>query len=52
MKTIKNWWIGLMLFVGTSFVSCTDNDTPTFPDTEEQTETYDMTGFARGADVS
>ena len=49
MKTIKNWWIGLMLFVGTSFVSCTDNDTPTFPDTEEQTETYDMTGFARGA---
>ena len=50
MKKIKNWWMGLLLLAGVAITSCNDDDKPVFP--EEPEETYDMTGFARGADVS
>ena len=50
MKKIKNWWMGLLLLAGVAITSCNDDDKPVFPETQE--ETYDMTGFARGADVS
>lgn len=50
MKKIKNWWMGLFLLTGFAFTSCNDDDKPVFP--EEPEETYDMTGFVRGADVS
>lgn len=51
MKKMRNWWIGLLLFTGTSIFACSNNeDEPVFP--AETEETYDMTGFARGADVS
>ena len=43
--------IASALLCGSIFTACDDdNDTPNFP---EKTETiYDMSGFARGADVS
>ena len=50
MKKIKNWWMGLLLLAGVAITSCNDDDKPVFPEAPE--ETYDMTGFARGADVS
>ena len=50
MKKIKNWWMGLLLLAGVAITSCNDDDKRVFPETPE--ETYDMTGFARGADVS
>lgn len=42
--------MGLFLLTGFAFTSCNDDDKPVFP--EEPEETYDMTGFVRGADVS
>lgn len=46
---IKNIFAALLLLVSTSLVSCaSDDSTPSFP----ADKTYDMTGFARGADVS
>ena len=43
--------IASALLCGSIFTACNDdNDTPTFPEKTETT--YDMSGFARGADVS
>ena len=43
--------IASALLCGSIFTACDDdNDTPTFPEKTETT--YDMSGFARGADVS
>ena len=42
--------MGLLLLAGVAITSCNDDDKPVFPEIPE--ETYDMTGFARGADVS
>ena len=52
MKTMKSKFYSLALAAGMlSLTACSDdNDTPVFPEKEEVT--YDMSGFARGADVS
>ena len=55
MKKIKTWWMSFILLCGLTTVSCDNEDTPTFPEQPETTDPtggYDMTGFARGADVS
>ena len=47
--TIKKIFAVMMLILSMGLVSCnSDKDTPSFPDKT----TYNMTGFARGADVS
>ena len=52
MKRFKQiLFIASALLGGSLFTACSDdNDTPVFPEKEEVT--YDMSGFARGADVS
>ena len=52
MKRFKQiLFIASALLGGSLFTACSDdNDTPVFPEKEEIT--YDMSGFARGADVS
>lgn len=51
MKRFKHILIASALLCGSIFTACEDdNDTPTFP--EKTPTTYDMSGFARGADVS
>ena len=52
MKRFKQiLFIASALLGGSLFTACSDdNDTPVFPEKEEAT--YDMSGFARGADVS
>lgn len=55
MKKIKTWWMSFILLCGLTTVSCDNEDNPTFPEqpeTSDPTGGYDMTGFARGADVS
>lgn len=55
MKKIKTWWMSFILLCGLTTVSCNDDDNPTFPEQPENTDPtggYDMTGFARGADIS
>lgn len=52
MKRFKQiLFIASALLGGSLFTACSDdNDTPVFPEKEEVT--YDMSGFARGADVT
>ena len=55
MKKIKTWWMSFILLCGLTTVSCDNEDALTFPEqpeTADPTGGYDMTGFARGADVS
>lgn len=54
MKKIKIWWMSLILLCGMATSSCSDDDTLTFTSLTAATDSivYDMTGFARGADVS
>mgnify|MGYP002283746993 CR=1 FL=1 len=51
MKQFKNILMASALLCGAFFTACDDNDEmPVFP--ENQENVYDMSGFARGADVS
>lgn len=51
MKRFKNILMASALLCGAFFTACDDNDDkPVFP--ENQDQAYDMSGFAKGADVS
>ena len=51
MKQFKNILMASALLCGAFFTACDDNDEkPVFP--ENQENVYDMSGFAKGADVS
>ena len=55
MKKLKYIFMALAIVCGAMTTSCNNDEKPTFPETEgtdDPTEGYDMTGFARGADVS
>ena len=55
MKKIKYIFMALAIVCGAMTTSCNNDEKPTFPETEgtdDPTGGYDMTGFARGADVS
>ena len=51
MKRFKNILMASALLCGAFFTACDNNDDkPVFP--ENQDQAYDMSGFAKGADVS
>ena len=51
MKRFKHILLASALMCGAFFTACDDNDEkPVFP--ENQENVYDMSGFAKGADVS
>ena len=55
MKKLKYIFMALAIACGAMTTSCNNDEKPTFPETEgtdDPTGGYDMTGFARGADVS
>ena len=55
MKKLKYLFMALAIVCGAMTTSCNNDEKPTFPETEgtdDPTGGYDMTGFARGADVS
>lgn len=55
MKKLKYIFMALAIVCGAMTTSCNNDEKPTFPETEgtdDPTGGYDMTGFARGADVS
>ena len=53
MRILKYIFMAFSVFYGTMTASCTNNDQYTSPEQEDTNNpTYDMTGFARGADVS
>ena len=55
MKKLKYLFMALAIVCGVMTTSCNNDEKPTFPETEgtdDPTGGYDMTGFARGADVS
>ena len=55
MKKLKYIFMALAIACGAMTTSCNNDEKTTFPETEgtdDPTGGYDMTGFARGADVS
>lgn len=55
MKKLKYLFMALAIVCVAMTTSCNNDEKPTFPETEgtdDPTGGYDMTGFARGADVS
>ena len=55
MKKLKYLFMAFAIVCGAMTTSCNNDEKPTFPETEgtdDPTDGYDMTGFARGADVS